>query len=72
MGDAERATRLADDLFAAGVYVTAFSYPVVPRDRARIRIQLSALHTTAHIDFAVARFADAGRRLGIIETQHPS
>ncbi|MCA1647112.1 MAG: glycine C-acetyltransferase [Chloroflexi bacterium] len=67
-GDAERANRLASDLFDAGIFVTAFSYPVVPRDRARIRVQLSALHTPAHIDFAAARFAEAGRRLGALQT----
>ncbi|HET6315617.1 MAG TPA: aminotransferase class I/II-fold pyridoxal phosphate-dependent enzyme, partial [Chloroflexota bacterium] len=68
----ERAARLADDLFDAGIYVTAFSYPVVPRERARIRIQLSALHTAAQIDSAVACFADAGQRLGMLHTQHAS
>ena len=45
IGDAARAARIADAMLAEGVYVIAFSYPVVPRDRARIRVQLSAAHT---------------------------
>lgn len=64
-GDAGRARRLAGDLLAAGIYVTAFSYPVVPRDQARVRVQLSARHTAGQIEQAVAAFAAAGDQLGL-------
>ena len=66
LGDAALATRLADALLAEGIYVIAFSYPVVPKDKARIRVQLSAAHEPAHVDQAVAAFAKVGRALGVI------
>ncbi len=66
LGDAALATRLADGLLAEGIYVIAFSYPVVPKDKARIRVQLSAAHEPAHVDKAVAAFARVGRALGVI------
>ena len=62
--------RLAHDLAARlldkGVYVIGFSFPVVPKGKARIRVQLSAAHTTEHIDRAIAAFAEAGRELGVL------
>ncbi len=58
-GDARLATRMAERLLELGVYVIGFSYPVVPRDQARIRVQLSAAHTAEQIDRAVAAFATA-------------
>jgi len=57
LGDAVLATRMADRLLEEGIYVVGFSYPVVPRGKARIRVQLSAAHTPADIDFAVDAFA---------------
>jgi glycine C-acetyltransferase len=66
LGDATLATRMADSLLAEGIYVIGFSYPVVPRDRARIRTQMSAAHTNEQIDRAVAAFAHAGRAHGAI------
>jgi glycine C-acetyltransferase len=66
LGDAVLATRLADGLLAEGIYVIAFSYPVVPKDKARIRVQLSAAHEPEHVDRAVAAFAKVGRTLGLI------
>jgi glycine C-acetyltransferase len=64
--------RLAHDLAARllekGIYVIGFSHPVVPKGKARIRVQLSAAHTDAHIDRAVAAFAEAGRDLGVLKT----
>ncbi len=66
LGDAKVATALADRLLGEGIYVIAFSFPVVPRDQARIRVQLSAAHEPAHVDRAVAAFARVGRELGII------
>jgi glycine C-acetyltransferase len=66
LGDAPVAVRLAERMQAAGVYVVAFAFPVVPHGRARIRTQLSAAHTTAQLDRVIDTFADAGRELGII------
>ncbi len=57
--DATVATRMAEKLLARGVYVIAFSYPVVPKGRARIRVQVSAAHTTAELEYAAAQFAAA-------------
>jgi glycine C-acetyltransferase len=66
LGDAALATRVADTLLAEGVYVIGFSYPVVPKGKARIRTQMSAAHTPAQIDLAVAAFAKVGKALGVI------
>ena len=66
LGDAALATRMADALLAEGVYVIGFSYPVVPKGKARIRTQMSAAHTTEQIDRAVAAFAKVGKALGVI------
>jgi glycine C-acetyltransferase len=57
---------MAEALLARGVYVTAFSYPVVPKGQARIRTQMSAAHAPADLDQAVAAFTEAGRELGVI------
>ena len=66
LGDAALATRMADELLARGIYVIPFSYPVVPKGQARIRVQLSAAHTPEQTDRAVAAFAAVGREIGII------
>ncbi|HTS21967.1 MAG TPA: glycine C-acetyltransferase [Casimicrobiaceae bacterium] len=66
LGDAALATRMADLLLAEGVYVIGFSYPVVPKGKARIRTQMSAAHTAEEIDRAVAAFAKVGKALGVI------
>lgn len=66
LGDAALATRMADRLLQEGIYVIGFSYPVVPKGQARIRVQLSAAHTPAQIQQAVAAFAAVGRELGVI------
>ena len=66
LGDAELATRMADALLQEGIYVIGFSFPVVPKGRARIRTQLSAAHTPQQIDRAVAAFAKVGRAHGAI------
>jgi len=57
LGDAVLATRMADMMLAEGVYVIGFSYPVVPKGKARIRVQISAAHTTADLDLAMNAFA---------------
>jgi glycine C-acetyltransferase len=66
VGDAALAGRLAQRLLEEGVYVVAFSFPVVPRGQARIRTQLSAAHSRAQLEFAVDAFERAGRELGLI------
>jgi glycine C-acetyltransferase len=66
LGDAALATRMADALLAEGVYVIGFSYPVVPKGKARIRTQMSAAHTNDEIDRAITAFAKVGKALGVI------
>jgi len=66
LGDAKLASTLADRLLSEGIYVIAFSYPVVPRDQARIRVQLSAAHQPSQVDRAVAAFSKIGRELAVI------
>jgi glycine C-acetyltransferase len=66
IGEAAQAKQLAERLLAEDIYVIAFSHPVVPEGKARIRVQVSAAHTEAHIDQAVAAFRKAGRDLGMI------
>jgi len=66
LGDAALATRMADALLAEGIYVIGFSFPVVPKGRARIRTQMSAAHTPEQIERAADAFAKVGRALGAI------
>jgi glycine C-acetyltransferase len=66
LGDAALATRMADALLARGIYVIGFSFPVVPQGQARIRIQMSAAHTSEQIDRALAAFTEVGKELGVI------
>lgn len=66
LGDAALAGRMADAMLERGIYVIGFSYPVVPKGQARIRVQLSAGHTRAHLDRAIAAFTEVGRELGVI------
>ncbi len=66
LGDAPLAVRLAERMLAEGVYVVAFSYPVVPQGKARIRTQMNAAHSTAQLDRVIEAFGRAGRDLGII------
>ena len=66
LGDAVLAQKVAAAMMEHGVYVTAFSYPVVPKGRARIRTQMSAAHETADIDRAVEAFTAVGRALEVI------
>jgi len=66
LGDAKLSQDMADRLLAEGIYVIGFFYPVVPKDTARIRVQLSAGHTEKQIDHALAAFAKVGKELGVI------
>jgi glycine C-acetyltransferase len=65
--DEARAVEMARILLDEGIYVVGFSYPVVPKGQARIRVQLSALHDRVDLDRAVAAFSAVGRRLGVID-----
>jgi glycine C-acetyltransferase len=64
--DAALSQRFADALLKEGVYVIGFFYPVVPKDQARIRVQLSAAHSAEHLDKAVKAFTKVGKDLGVI------
>ena len=66
LGDAKLASSFADQMLAEGVYVIGFSYPVVPQGQARIRTQMSAAHSRAQLDRAIAAFAKVGRALGVV------
>jgi glycine C-acetyltransferase len=65
LGDARLAAAMAERLLEHGIYVIGFSFPVVPRGQARIRVQLSAAHSEADIDRAIAAFAAVGTELGV-------
>jgi len=67
IGEAALAVQLAERVLQDGIYVIAFSYPVVPRGEARIRLQMSAAHSTEQIDQAIAAFTRAGRVLGLLK-----
>jgi glycine C-acetyltransferase len=67
LGDAKLAKTMADELLKEGIYVIGFSFPVVPKDQARIRTQMSAAHEKEHIDKAIAAFAKVGRKLDVIK-----
>ncbi|MEY4002426.1 MAG: hypothetical protein RIT07_468 [Bacteroidota bacterium] len=64
--DAKLSQIMADKLLQEGIYVIGFFYPVVPKDQARIRVQLSAAHSFEHIDRAIAAFTKVGKELGVI------
>jgi len=64
--DAKKAARMAERLLAEGIYVIAFSYPVVPKDQARIRVQISAAHSKEDLAFALQKLGKVGRELGVI------
>ena len=66
LGEAELAQDMAAKLYQRGVYVTGFFFPVVPKGQARIRAQMSAAHSDADIDTAIAAFATVGKDLGIV------
>jgi glycine C-acetyltransferase len=65
LGDAALAAKFADAMLAKGVYVIGFSYPVVPQGKARIRTQISAAHSREDLAFAIEKFAEVKRELGL-------
>lgn len=66
LGDAKLASEMSKRLLGEGIYVIGFSYPVVPKDQARIRTQMSAAHEKSHLDKAIAAFEKVGKQLGVI------
>ncbi len=66
LGDAKLASSMADKLLKEGIYVIGFSFPVVPKGKARIRTQMSAAHTRAQLDRAIIAFGKVGKELGVI------
>ncbi len=66
LGEAKLAQDMAARLYDRGIYVSGFFYPVVPQGKARIRTQMSAAHTPADVDQAIAAFTEAGKTLGVI------
>ncbi|MCB0792452.1 MAG: glycine C-acetyltransferase [Flavobacteriales bacterium] len=71
LGDAKLSQEMADRLLKEGIYVIGFFYPVVPKGEARIRVQLSAAHTDAHIDRALSAFGKVGRDMGVVKDGVP-
>ncbi|MDA0902526.1 MAG: glycine C-acetyltransferase [Proteobacteria bacterium] len=72
LGDAKLAAAIAKDLIEEeGIYVIAFSFPVVPKNEARIRVQLSASHSKEQLDKAIAAFIKVGRKHGVVPSTHP-
>ena len=67
LGDARLSQQMANRLLEEGIYVIGFFYPVVPQGAARIRVQLSAAHTRAHLDQALAAFEKVARELDVID-----
>jgi glycine C-acetyltransferase len=65
LGDAALASRMAEAMLAKGVYVIGFSYPVVPKGKARIRTQISAAHTRQDLELAIEAFCQVKRELGL-------
>jgi glycine C-acetyltransferase len=66
LGEARLAVEFARELLDEGIYVIGFAYPVVPKGQARIRVQLSAAHSTDEVDRAIAAFKKIGKQLGVI------
>lgn len=66
LGDARLAATMAEEMLERGIYVIGFSFPVVPKGKARIRVQISAAHSFDDIDRTVDAFIEVGRRLGVV------
>jgi glycine C-acetyltransferase len=64
--NAKLSQQMADMLLDEGIYVVGFFYPVVPKEKARIRVQLSAAHTKEHLDKAISAFIKVGKALKIV------
>ncbi len=67
LGDAKLASDFAGDMLAEGIYVIGFSYPVVPKGKARIRVQISAAHSAEDIDRTIQAFVKVGKKRGVLQ-----
>ncbi|CAH1787542.1 unnamed protein product [Owenia fusiformis] len=67
LGDAKLANTFADEMLGRGIYVIGFSYPVVPKGQARIRVQVSASHSLENVDKCVDAFIEIGRKMNVIQ-----
>ena len=67
IGDAKIAQKFSEKLLDENIYVIGFSYPVVPKNEARIRVQISAAHTEEHLEFALNAFQKIGKELQLIK-----
>ena len=65
--DAKLSQIMANELLKLGIYVIGFFYPVVPKEKARIRVQLSAAHTKEHLDKAIQAFTTVGKQLNVLK-----
>jgi len=65
--DAKLSQTMSNELLKKGIYVIGFFFPVVPKEKARIRVQLSAAHTKEHLDKAIRAFTEVGLALGVIK-----
>ena len=65
-GDAKLAQNISKDMLELGIYVVGFSFPVVPKNEARIRVQISSSHSKKHLDQALESFAKCGKKYGIL------
>ncbi len=65
--EAEIVQQMSRMLYDEGIYVIGFFYPVVPRGKARIRVQISAAHEREHLDKAIAAFTKVGKKLGVLK-----
>ena len=68
--DAQLSQKMASELLKVGIYVIGFYFPVVPKDQARIKVQLSAIHTRENLDAAISAFIKIGKTLKIICKQN--
>ena len=64
--DAKLSQEMASKLLEKGIYVIGFYYPVVPKEQARIRVQVSAVHEREHLDKAINAFIEVGKELGVV------
>ena len=65
LGDAKLAQNTSKDMLELGIYVVGFSFPVVPKNEARIRVQISAAHSKEHLDKTLEAFTECGKKYGI-------
>lgn len=72
LGDEQRTVEMAREMNARGIFVVGFSYPVVPRGEARIRVQISAAHTRRQLERAVQTFTEVGKKLGVVSRKGSS